>query len=613
MKVVLSFFFLLFLNLNLEAQVFNNVYNNFMHIYNHPTNGFSQYNREAFYNHIFIDTELILFGSTEDPTWNDTTLTNTFVVKVNQLGDTIYQKEIAISSFGVSIVSTSFFSNQKYFQFGYVQESLGNGNFERKGVIANCDTNFNVLSTQVFDYGDETSFFGVEKLNSRLYLLGYADVDTSSNTDYDFLITKFDTLGIALDTFLIGGSDWDIPRAIKSLPNNHLLVSGYTYSFGAGDEDLFLVELDTLGNIVWQQTYGYPGSDLYGGTNILTDENDNIYLCGWTELNTGNKAAWLIKTDNLGNIHWEKKFDRGPHFDGFVGMQFLNETEIVLIGSTHNYEVLGELPTGWLLKVDTSGNQIWERFPTKYNNINGSNDYINGLGIDYNGNFYFYGYVSSGFVSVNGIYHDNDAWLCKTDSCGFNTNNPTEALLVLDSIVGYTVYISNLSQEYCTGTYFVSDVNGITDSSTIYAYSEWTNGDNPNQMQYTFSDTGSYEIGLYVTGGDSTSFYAVQFSIEDTTSSIANLGFESNIIKVFPNPTQDYIIIETDQYLLSGEAQSLQCAVYTPTGRLTANYSLNPKLHQQRVFVDELANGIYILNFMLDGQSIGNKRLSVVR
>ncbi|MEX0595629.1 MAG: hypothetical protein WD512_03940, partial [Candidatus Paceibacterota bacterium] len=153
-----------------------------------------------------------------------------------------------------------------------------------------------------------------------------------------------------------------------------------------------------------------------------------------------------------------------------------------------NYDTPNIPATGWLLKLDTLGEIIWERLVSRYNNQNNSSEYISDLKIDNNGWIYMSGYVIGGAIITNGVFHSNDAWLCKTDSCGFTTGAQPQALLTIDSVVGAQVYLSNLSEEYCIGNLAISVYNSTTgdttllDSLHVYAYSQFTNGTNPSRV-----------------------------------------------------------------------------------------------------------------------------------
>ncbi|MFT4969483.1 MAG: hypothetical protein ACI9O4_001230 [Chitinophagales bacterium] len=609
---------MIFLSLGffIKAQVFNNAYNNFENIYYRTSTDEYIYNYDVFFDFITINRSTYCVGvSTIPETYFDTTkLSYTYFVKLDKNGDTIKTKKILfyqneLTSLGDPIQ----LSDDRIMFAGYTKEKRLD--LDRISTIVIIDTNLNVIYSDTLFSSHNTNITksGVYSDSSFVLLVAFDSDSTPFGINLDYNLVEIDSNYNILQNTIWGGPEFDALSDFLVLPNGHLLLSALTDSYGQFNEDIHLMEIDIEGNIIWDQTFGYPGRDITPRNSILrVNSTGHILVSGWTELSTGSSGAWLIKTDSIGNLLWDTIYDRGPFFDGFVGIRSSPDNNIILSGSTHDYTDASSPPFGWLLKLDLEGDIIWERFPSKYNNQYNSDDYINTHKIDQNGNILLCGYVT-GAYKEDTVYHANDAWLWKSDSCGFTSNNPTQALLVIDSIIDYTVYLSNQSEEYCTGSYLISGTNGLLDSTEIYAYSAWTNGDSVNQFQYTFSDTGSYEFSLFVTGGDSTDVYTIQFSILDTATNITNLGLELNIVSVFPNPAKDYIVIQATLDDVNEDPQSLLCEVYATTGRLIKTYSLNPKLYQQRIFVDELSNGVYLLNFTVDGKGIGNKRLSVVR
>jgi hypothetical protein len=511
----------------------------------------------------------------------------------------------------------------KSFLFGNAKKKNSNTTSTNNGLIIQVDSAFNVIDYLLMDYGDFTNFNGVALSESRMYVLGYSDIDPSlAGVNYDIFISKLNFLGQPIDTFQIGGNGGEIGSTIKILDNSNLLVSGYTSSFGSGGADFYLVEIDTLGNIIWEKTYGNMGSDGSIYFNLSVDNQGYIYHCGWTEKMNGDVEAWIIKTDNVGAIVWDKKFNRGNLFDGFVGISLLGNGEILLAGSTHNYDIASNNATGWLVKLDSTGSLIWERLISKYDNQFSTDDYIYKLKCDSNENIFIAGYILGG-ITENGIYHDNDGWFCKADKCGYTSGAQPQALLTIDSVVGAQIYISNLSEEYCIGNLNVSIYNQITgdtmllDSLHVYAYSQFTNGTDPTQLIYTLPDTGTYIFSVTTYAGDGTDNFTTSIQVSDlSTGLLSNQTTKTFNFKIYPNPASDYVIVSC----ADGQGACLPLGmseatlnICTTTGQLIKSYSLNPNRIQEKVNIGDLANGVYLLNFMIDGRSAGNQRLSLIK
>ncbi len=113
--------------------------------------------------------------------------------------------------------------------------------------------------------------------------------------------------------------DW--PLAIEQTDDKGFIVGGLSNSNLSGDKteaslgtyDYWVVKLDSLGNIDWQNTIGGSLTDVCSSLRPTIDDG---YIVGGssysgisgdkTELNVGFSDYWLIKLDNIGNILWQK-------------------------------------------------------------------------------------------------------------------------------------------------------------------------------------------------------------------------------------------------------------------------------------------------------------------
>ncbi len=114
----------------------------------------------------------------------------------------------------------------------------------------------------------------------------------------DVLIVKYNSSGSFLWAKTWGGSSNESASAIKVGPDGFLYVVGGTLSFGAGSYDLFLLKLDTDGNLVWGKTWG--GFSYDQGYDLAFDASGNIYAVG--ESYTNGKCVILLKFDQRGNF-----------------------------------------------------------------------------------------------------------------------------------------------------------------------------------------------------------------------------------------------------------------------------------------------------------------------
>ena len=76
---------------------------------------------------------------------------------------------------------------------------------------------------------------------------------------------------------------------------------GLTDSFGAGDDDIFLIKTDANGNIQWAKTYGRTYSEW--AYSVQQTSDGGYIVAGYTEsFGAGGYDIFLIKTDANGNI-----------------------------------------------------------------------------------------------------------------------------------------------------------------------------------------------------------------------------------------------------------------------------------------------------------------------
>ena len=90
-------------------------------------------------------------------------------------------------------------------------------------------------------------------------------------------------------------------QPIRQAADGGYVTAGSTTSFGAGDEDLWVLRVNAFGGIVWQRTYGGAASD---EAYSLTQTSDHGYMVvGETEsFGLGMKDVFLLRLDSLGRI-----------------------------------------------------------------------------------------------------------------------------------------------------------------------------------------------------------------------------------------------------------------------------------------------------------------------
>ncbi len=117
-----------------------------------------------------------------------------------------------------------------------------------------------------------------------------ADFDTLWTTYYGEVVEPYDT------AYLF--------HQIKKTSDQNLILGG---EWGARGEPIrmCLIKSDTIGNILWKQSYGF-GSAYYRGYTVI-NTSDGGYALGGYKFYIGNKNSGdplVVKTDSFGNEEW---------------------------------------------------------------------------------------------------------------------------------------------------------------------------------------------------------------------------------------------------------------------------------------------------------------------
>ena len=210
------------------------------------------------------------------------------------------------------------------------------------------------------------------------------DKTTASKGLDDFWILKLDAFGNISWQKTIGGSSTDMLVTIRQTTDGGFIVGGSSISNASADKtensngayDYWIMKLTSTGSITWQNTIG--GSDMDALSDVIQTSDGGYLIGGYSssgisgdksEANLGSDDYWVVKLDPSGNISWQNTI-------GGSGRD-------VLTGLHQNYDggyiISGYTPTGisgdkteatyggfsygdyWILKLDNSGNLIWQK------------------------------------------------------------------------------------------------------------------------------------------------------------------------------------------------------------------------------------------------------------
>ncbi len=462
--------------------------------------------------------------------------------------------------------------------FGYSKS--GNGDFDDNHgsddfMVVNTDLEGNINWTK--NYGGGNSDIGKEFVltpDGGYILLGDSrssggDISDPLGLD-DVWAVKIDGAGNLIWEKSYGGSGEDSGSSIKATPDGNYLIAGLTRSndgdvtgqHGTNTNDTWILKIDPDGNIIWANCYGGSGSE-FPIDVFVTPENEYIITGQSTSTdgdllgNYGGNDVWLLKLNSSGDIIWSKNY--GGSCDEY-SRSIRPTSNGYLISSyscSDNFDVSqnnGEFDY-WIFEIDFDGEIIWEK------SLGGSDwDVAFSAEPTESGGCIVLGYSKSNDGDISGNYGNYDAWIVELDT---NKN---------------LLWEKNLGG---SGIERICDFLRLDDSSLLI-----------------IGDTGSNDFDITGNNG-SYDFWLMKLSLSEMET---NEIIKESALSVYPNPSENYIIIDSKTDISSVK-------IYSMSGQLIMENTVSCEKNI-RLNISKLINGNYILiTETADGRIHSNKIL----
>jgi hypothetical protein len=185
---------------------------------------------------------------------------------------------------------------------------------------------------------------------------------------YDAYVVKLDKNFQMQWHKVYGGADWDFGNSVKQTFDGGYIICGSTYSFGAGDQDYFLVKTDQNGDTLWTRTYGGSNEDV--ARSVFQTSDSGYVITGYTmSMGDVNGDIYTVRTNSNGDTLWTSRYG-GPGADKGNGIVEEASTGDLIIGGE---TTTGTNTDGSVLKFSSAGVYINSyTFPagTAYDNFN---------------------------------------------------------------------------------------------------------------------------------------------------------------------------------------------------------------------------------------------------
>ncbi len=271
------------------------------------------------------------------------TARDVYVVKLDNNGNVQWTKVIGGSDTeeGYSVVQVE---DGGYIVVGYTQ-SFGFG-YQDMYIIklsANGDLEW---SKVVGSYSNDYAYSITEARDGNYVIAGY----TMAFGSFDIYVMKIDLNGNVKWSKTIGGSSGDYARSITSTNDGGFIIAGYTFSFGSGSSDVYIIKLDSIGNIEWSKVIGGSGSDVGNFVNHTVDSG--YAIAGATSSFGSNQDVYVLKLDKNGNLQWTKVLGGFNNDWGYFITQLVDGSYAVA-GTTSSFG--SQLFNIYALKISVNG------------------------------------------------------------------------------------------------------------------------------------------------------------------------------------------------------------------------------------------------------------------
>ncbi len=443
----------------------------------------------------------------------------------------------------------------------------------------------------VFGGSQHDYLYDIIRVNGAIYVAGASDSNdydiTGNHGGEDYLVAKLDSTGQLLWVKSFGGSGTDVATSIIFY-DNYIWVLGFSNSSDGdvtvnyGNFDMWLIKLDTDGNLVWQKNYGGSDDDRSSDMDFVYDNNlvaSGLMLAGYSKsfdgdlnLNHGDYDFWLVHIDNTGSIVTQQSFG-GSGSDLRPKISTSSGVSIDVVGSTNSTDgditdPLGGYDVWWL-----SGS-FYNGLPDffSFRNIGGSDD-------DFGTGVLNFPIATCGCATVFIIFNSKSS-----DGDTYINHGGFDAWFMYQGIYGGTAFFNfgGQNDDEFLDIHPVFDMNGLVYDFNKYAYFAGRSNsvDIPGTMPHGKMDA-------WWVNGD----YFLQKIPEYAIN-----------VNMYPNPVKDKLHIEVEHQKIKA------ILLYDLTGKLLIHEDLDIFQHSYILNLQSLKPGDYFLK-ILTNEGMAIKKL----
>ena len=272
-------------------------------------------------------------------------------------------RNLFIFIFFCGCVKSEFIITNKNYELDNIKTFGGSDDDEANDIINTSDGGFMVI--------------GSSKSNDGL-------IQNKMDLESDIILMKFDSDKSIEWVKNYGGSRDDRGQSVVEVSGIGYALLGYSMSNDGdasrneGFHDNWVILIDSIGNIIWEKSYGFSGHD--HAYNIIKTKDGNLFFNGFLDVTAsrglgstekveksikhGVGEFWCHKIDLDGNILWRKYFG-GTNNDRSYDSIETADGDFIIVGSSESSDNDISSPKGsydiWVIKLSSNGDFLWER------------------------------------------------------------------------------------------------------------------------------------------------------------------------------------------------------------------------------------------------------------
>lgn len=305
-----------------------------------------------------------------------------WVIRLNGLGELKW--EVALGGSGIDWPREIKKTNDGgCIVVGYTQSEDGDVSFNhgnKDAWVVKLTSNGDIEWQKALGGSDWDEAWSVSQTSDGGYIIAgqsnSIDGDAQGNTPIflDVWVVRLTDSGEILWQKNFGGSSEEYARSILPSVDGGYWVLGSTKSEDGdvtnqhGNVDVWLLKLNSNGDLEWQKTYGGCCAD-YGRS--VYETNEEIFICGQAGSSDGDVTGfkgfgdmWVIKTTKTGEILWEKTLG-GSNADNALSGSPLPDGGFIVGGHTKSMD--GDITEFkgiqdiWVARLKADGNILWQK------------------------------------------------------------------------------------------------------------------------------------------------------------------------------------------------------------------------------------------------------------